>query len=61
EAREQAKAAGVPLPVWLADRVLTQVASPSEAGNAGRRSARKRASKRKPQASLYRSGWRIAF
>ncbi len=31
EAREQAKAAGVPLPVWLADRVLTQVASPSEA------------------------------
>ena len=31
EAREQAKAAAVPLPVWLADRVLAQVASPSEA------------------------------
>ncbi|VTM50675.1 FGGY-family pentulose kinase [Klebsiella quasipneumoniae] len=28
---EQAKAAGVPLPVWLADRVLAQAASPSEA------------------------------
>ncbi|EPY7323239.1 FGGY-family carbohydrate kinase [Klebsiella quasipneumoniae] len=31
EAREQAQAAGVPLPVWLADRVLAQAASPSEA------------------------------
>ncbi|WP_265671231.1 FGGY-family carbohydrate kinase [Klebsiella grimontii] len=31
EARDRAKAAGLPLPVWLADRVLAQVETPSAA------------------------------
>lgn len=33
EARDRAKAAGLPLPVWLADRVLAQVESSSAAVN----------------------------